>query len=348
MSSIKTLCLLLQPSVGFHSTPSLLRGTKNLDWLRRTTSRLERNASAPRAPVFPTEPIHGRKRARAFFDIGLGESESSQKEGGSNSNSGGNSNSSSSSSSSSSLPTKTGSGGESKGVSERVVFELADDIVPISSENFLRLCERPQGAGYVGSELFKVQKGFAIFGGDFELNSGRGGRCAVGTSDGEREGERFFPDENFIGRHSLPGVLGMGNSGVHTNSSIFYVTLTECPHLDGRNVAIGRVILGLDVLRRISNAFCVDFKPASPLVIHSCGRVIEGSAEWKKIDDQIKSEEKKTASSSSSTAASSSSAASASTASTGSASNKKSSLPSKSTTSPPQATSTEASSKKLK
>jgi cyclophilin family peptidyl-prolyl cis-trans isomerase len=139
----------------------------------------------------------------------------------------------------------------------------------------------------------------------------------------------------------------MGNSGVHTNSSIFYVTLTECPHLDGRNVAIGRVILGLDVLRRISNAFCVDFKPASPLVIHSCGRVIEGSAEWKKIDDQIKSEEKKTASSTS-TATSSSSAASASTASTGSASNKKSSLPSMSTTSPPQATSTEASSKKLK
>ena len=342
--------LVVQVSL-FHTSSSLLRGTKNLDWLRRTTSRLERNATAPRAPVFPSEPLHGRKRARAFFDIGLGESgENSQKVGGSNnSNSADNSKSGASSASSTSAPTtKTGSSESKSGLSERVVFELADDIVPVSSENFLRLCERPQGAGYSGSELFKVQKGFAIFGGDFELNNGRGGRCAVGNNS-EREGERYFPDENFIGRHSLPGVLGMANSGVHTNSSIFYVTLTECPHLDGRNVAIGRVILGLDVLRRISNAFCVDFKPASPLVIHSCGRVLEGSAEWKKIDDQIKSEEKKTASSTSSSSSSSSSKTSNSVASSGSSSsstNKKPTLTNSSTN--PQLTSTEASSKKLK
>jgi cyclophilin family peptidyl-prolyl cis-trans isomerase len=294
---------------GFHSSSSLLRGTKNLDWLRRTTARLERIASESKVPVFPSEPLHGRKRARAFFDIGLGESESPQKEGGAGTNSN-NSNPSSSlavaGSGSASLPSKVGSGiSVNKSViSDRIVFELADDIVPVSSENFLRLCERPQGAGYAKSELFKVQKGFAIFGGDFELNNGRGGRCAVGG-----EGERFFPDENFIGRHSFPGVLGMGNSGVHTNSSIFYVTLTDCPHLDGRNVVIGRVILGLDVLRRISNTFCVDFKPASPLVIHSCGRVLEGSPEWKKIDDQIKSEEKKASASASASAASAASAA---------------------------------------
>jgi len=275
---------------GFHSSSSLLRGTKNLDWLRRTTARLERIASESKVPVFPSEPLHGRKRARAFFDIGLGESESPQKEGGGGVSSNPSSSLAVAGSSSTSLPSKVGSGVivNKSVISDRIVFELADDIVPVSSENFLRLCERPEGAGYAKSELFKVQKGFAIFGGDFELNNGRGGRCAVGG-----EGERFFPDENFIGRHSFPGVLGMGNSGVHTNSSIFYVTLTESPHLDGRNVVIGRVILGLDVLRRISNTFCVDFKPASPLVIHSCGRVLEGSPEWKKIDDQIKSEEKK-------------------------------------------------------
>ena len=158
---------LLQVQVSlFHTSSSLLRGTKNLDWLRRTTSRLERNATAPRAPVFPSEPLHGRKRARAFFDIGLSESgENSQKVGGSNnSNSADNSNSGASSASSTSAPTtKTGSSESKSGLSERVVFELADDIVPLSSENFLRLCERPQGAGYSGSELFKVQKGFAIF-----------------------------------------------------------------------------------------------------------------------------------------------------------------------------------------
>ena len=88
------------------------------------------------------------------------------------------------------------------------------------------------GGGYRGTELFRVQRGFAVFGGDFELNNGRGGRSALGEA-------RHFPDENFVGRHSRAGALAMANSGVHTNGSVFYVTLAPCPQLDGRNVVFG-------------------------------------------------------------------------------------------------------------
>ncbi len=86
-----------------------------------------------------------------------------------------------------------------------------------------QLCERPAGRGYKGSEFFRVQKGFAVFGGDWRLNTGRGGQCVFGTDS--------FADENFIGRHSQPGVIGMANHGVHTNTSVFYITLTPAPHL---------------------------------------------------------------------------------------------------------------------
>jgi len=59
--------------------------------------------------------------------------------------------------------------------------------------------------------------------GDYKLNNGHG-NCSSFPST-------YFPDENFIGRHTKPGVLGMANSGVHTNGSIFYITTTAATHL---------------------------------------------------------------------------------------------------------------------
>jgi cyclophilin family peptidyl-prolyl cis-trans isomerase len=72
-----------------------------------------------------------------------------------------------------------------------------------------------------------VQKGFALHGGDWKLNNGRGGHSSFGVP--------FFQDENFIGRHSAPGVIAMANSGVHTNSSVFYITLAKASHLGESN-----------------------------------------------------------------------------------------------------------------
>lgn len=88
----------------------------------------------------------------------------------------------------------------------------------------LQLCERPAGQGYRGSELFHVRKGFGITGGDWVSSDGTGGRSSF--PDG-----RPFADENFIIRHSQPGVLTMANTGVHSNTSVFFVTLAKAKHL---------------------------------------------------------------------------------------------------------------------
>lgn len=164
------------------------RGTKNLDWYINAVARREALKDVVEPPVFPAETLHGRKRARAFIDFQTGRAES----------------------------------GAEAAVS-RVVVELADDLVPLAVENFLRLCERPVGQGYRGSEVFYVRKGVGITMGDWVRGDGRGGHSAF-----ER---RYFVDENFVGRHAAPGVLSMANSGVHTNNSVFTITLAKMPHL---------------------------------------------------------------------------------------------------------------------
>lgn len=167
--------------------------------------------------------------------------------------------------------------------------------------HLLQLCVRPVGAGYCGSELFMVRKGFGIMGGDWTLGNGRGGVSSF-------PGGRPFADENFIVRHSAPGVLSMANSGVHSNKSVFFVGVAPMPHLgglalpracrwaasplpsslpltDGRNVALGRVILGLDVVVRASNAFAVGLKPATPVSIRACGAL--PAEQWAAVDKAV-------------------------------------------------------------
>ena len=43
----------------------------------------------------------------------------------------------------------------------------------------------------------------------------------------------------------------MANKGPHTNNSIFYITLTDLPSLDDKNVAFGRVSKGFDTLYKV-------------------------------------------------------------------------------------------------
>lgn len=47
------------------------RGSKNLDWYMRALQRAEDDAVREEVPPFP-EPLHGRARQRAFFDVAIG------------------------------------------------------------------------------------------------------------------------------------------------------------------------------------------------------------------------------------------------------------------------------------
>lgn len=109
------------------------------------------------------------------------------------------------------------------------------DLLPLP----LQLCERPAGSGYVGSEFFNVRKGFGILGGDWEKGDCTGSRCAAPGP------ARYFADENFIVRHSAPGVLSMASAGVHKNGSVFVITLAPQPQMGACLRRGGAVVAGV-------------------------------------------------------------------------------------------------------
>jgi peptidylprolyl isomerase len=64
----------------------------------------------------------------------------------------------------------------------------------------------------------------------------------------------------------------MANSGKNTNSSQFFFSLAPLPKLDGKHVAFGKVIEGLDVLKQINEvAASADGTPKAVVYIANCG-----------------------------------------------------------------------------
>lgn len=87
-----------------------------------------------------------------------------------------------------------------------------------------------------------------IQGGDFTNFDGSGGYCAPTTNDGLKT----FPDESFDASHNSEGVLSMANKGKNTNGSQFFITLGKTLHLDGKHVAFGKVVRGMEVIREVA------------------------------------------------------------------------------------------------
>ena len=156
--------------------------------------------------------------------------------------------------------------GEEESVKNIVVLELFNKDLPLTSENFYKICtgcknEEGTSLSYKGSLVHRISKNSFIQSGDIRVN---GAKSIYGEN---------FNDENYNIKHDSHGILGMVKKGnrKHTNECQFYITLCPLKSFDGILVAFGRVIQGYDVIEKISEMDTYLQRPVKQVTIKECG-----------------------------------------------------------------------------
>lgn len=128
----------------------------------------------------------------------------------------------------------------------RFVVAVFGEVCPMTALNFISLAKGYKRGRktlhYKNSPVHRVVRDFIIQMGDVTTGDGTGGESIFGAT---------FVDENFDVSHRARGFVSMANHGKDTNGSQFFILLTKSRWLDGKHVAFGKVIKGMDVIKAI-------------------------------------------------------------------------------------------------
>merc|ERR1712110_1345572 len=111
-------------------------------------------------------------------------------------------------------------------------------------------------------KFHRIIPDFMLQGGDFTNHNGTGGESIYGLN---------FDDENFIRKHTEPGMLSMANAGPNTNGSQFFITTVPTPWLDGKQTVFGKVTEGKDVVSLLEEQGSPNGRPRTECLIKDCG-----------------------------------------------------------------------------
>lgn len=160
----------------------------------------------------------------------------------------------------------------------RIVIGLFGEVVPETVKNFKALVTGEKGFGFQGTTFYRIVKDLQISGGDVLSNGGKTGKSAINGD--------VFPQENFRIMHTVPGVVSMQNTIDKQVDSRFFISTRQNVDLgyskifDGKYVAFGLVIEGMEVVERLNNLetksgiFDKGIKSGRPkqeIIIQKCG-----------------------------------------------------------------------------
>ncbi len=121
-----------------------------------------------------------------------------------------------------------------------IVLELFTDRTPTTVNNFVFLSKNKFYDGVTFHRVLPEQGGLTAQAGD-PSGTGLGGPGF--TCNDEPDPTLTFDQE---------GTLAMANSGPNTNGSQFFITFGPRPDLNGKHTIFGRVISGMDVVKKLA------------------------------------------------------------------------------------------------
>jgi len=128
----------------------------------------------------------------------------------------------------------------------KIVIGVFGDVCPMTALNFVTLAKGfnrgNREISFKNSPIHRIVKDFVIQMGDVTVHDGTGSTSIYGDK---------FNDENFILSHKAGGYVAMANHVKDSNGSQFFILLTKARWLDGKHVVFGKVIHGMDLVKKI-------------------------------------------------------------------------------------------------